>query len=109
MTDYPLKIRWHNDGEALNKFLTREIGPLIETPEGQRDTPKEDLDLVAECVADRQKTNIVIENEREHRLVLEKLQSFAGGIGHPSYGGKWADRKLHNAVQRRINQLEEAL
>lgn len=108
MTEYPIKVRWSNDSAALNKFLTREIQPLKGTPQDQRDITGSELETIATAVCDREKTNIVIHDEQERELVVAQLRSFTNGIGHPSFGGKWATRGMQQAVKRVISEIENA-
>jgi len=106
-TDYPVKVRWRNDSKSLSRFLTRTLEPLEGEPEEMRDQwSLDELNTVAEAVAGRQKTNVVIQNEREHELVIDLLKQHAQGIGHPGHGGKWATNRTHRAVKRVIDELE---
>lgn len=107
-TEYPIKVRWTNDSEALTKFLTREIEPLEGTyPEQRPNYSDEDLETVREAVCGRSKTYLVIEDNDERELVIGLLERHIEGIGHPDYGGTWANRNLSNAVKRRIEELKQ--
>lgn len=106
MSEYPIKVKWHNDSKALNRFATRELEPLKGTPRNQRDITDKELKTIANAVMGRQKTNIVIKNKTEKELVVNQLERFVNGIAHPSYGAMWANKKISKSVNRKIKRIE---
>jgi hypothetical protein len=106
-SQYPIKVTWRNDSEALTKVVTRELETRGHNPDGNTFTPDE-IETISMALVARQQSNVVIESANEARLVVKLLNEHVTGIGHPRWGATWATTTLANAVQRRIDMIEDA-
>jgi hypothetical protein len=104
-SQYPIKVTWRNDTQAMTYVVTRELELREDNPHGF--TPEE-IDAITQALVARQKTNVVIETPEEARLVVKLLREHINGIAHPRNGCTWATPSGRRSIERRIEQIEDA-
>jgi len=95
----------HTRVSPINTYLVRLITPGVLYTYGNE---PEEIDAITQALVARQKTNVVIETPEEARLVVRLLREHINGIAHPRNGCTWATPAGRRAVERRIEQIEEA-
>jgi len=103
-------INWDNRSETSSKCLSRHWEPLHADAQSRENTDAteyatEDLDLIYDCLWGRAKTNMVLKSKDEAMKVLMFLGDFVNGIGHPQYGGMWANKTTFNYVRNRMDKI----